>query len=428
MTYLIGTLILFLVLVTFHEYGHYSVARFFKIKVLKFSIGFGRDLLNWTNKDGVKFSLSMIPLGGYVAFHDPNDVENYNKLTTEEKKYVLANRPAFEKALVILAGPFFNFILALFTFILVGLFSPKENDSVSATINEADNNRLYKIISVNNEEINNYQDFQFKLLNLSGSSGKVAITLLDYSNQENIELVQTVEELTFDYDEAPSEYFGLNTAPDHSEPRVGKVKESSIADLAGLKAGDIILEVNSNKVFSQIHAIYLLNQYDGQISLLVQRDSNSVQINLPSISEGTSYGIEMIPENNDFFSSINYGIDQTIFWVVNIFKFLYMIFTGSMGLDTLSGPIGITEAAGTSLSYGIIPFLLLLAILNINLGAFNLLPLPMLDGGQLLFILVEELKGSPISLKLKTLLFNLSYLIIMTLFVFVVINDVMRLF
>ena len=79
MTYLIGTLILFLVLVTFHEYGHYSVARFFKIKVLKFSIGFGRDLFNWTNKDGVKFSLSMIPLGGYVAFHDPNDAENYNK-------------------------------------------------------------------------------------------------------------------------------------------------------------------------------------------------------------------------------------------------------------------------------------------------------------------------------------------------------------
>ena len=100
MTYLIGTLILFLVLVTFHEYGHYSVARFFKIKVLKFSIGFGRDLFNWTNKDGVKFSLSMIPLGGYVAFHDPNDAENYNKLTAEEKKYVLANRPSFELSLI----------------------------------------------------------------------------------------------------------------------------------------------------------------------------------------------------------------------------------------------------------------------------------------------------------------------------------------
>ena len=96
MTYIVGTLILFLVLVTFHEYGHYSVARFFKIKVLKFSIGFGRDLYNWTNKEGVKFSLSMIPFGGYVAFHDPNDPDNYNKLTTEEKKYVLANRPSYE--------------------------------------------------------------------------------------------------------------------------------------------------------------------------------------------------------------------------------------------------------------------------------------------------------------------------------------------
>ena len=99
-----------------------------------------------------------------------------------------------------------------------------------------------------------------------------------------------------------------------------------------------------------------------------------------------------------------------------------------MGLDSLSGPVGITKVAGETLSQGLIPFLLLLAMLNISLGAFNLLPLPMLDGGQLLFILVEEVKGSPISLKLKVLLFNLSYLLIMTLFVFVVINDVMRLF
>ena len=86
---LVGAVILFLVLVTFHEYGHYSVARFFKIKILKFSIGFGPDIINWRNKEGVRFSLSAIPLGGYVAFHDPGDVENYNKLSSEEKNTFL---------------------------------------------------------------------------------------------------------------------------------------------------------------------------------------------------------------------------------------------------------------------------------------------------------------------------------------------------
>ncbi len=427
MTYLFGTLILFLVLVTFHEYGHYSVARFFKIKVLKFSIGFGRDLFNWTNKDGVKFSLSMIPLGGYVAFHDPNDAENYNKLTTEEKKYVLANRPAFEKALVILAGPVFNFILALFTFSLVGLFLPKESDLVSAKINKFDDDKLYRVVSVNDNPIKNAQDLEIKLLDLTGLTGEVRIGLFDYESQESIELVETVENLRFNQEQAPSSYFSLSPGTDYP-PRIGAIDESSIADLAGLKEGDLILEVNSNKVFSRYQTIELLNQYGRQLSLLVSRNDNTVTVNLPSKSEGMLYGIELVPERNDFLSSLSFGVNQTIFWIVNIFKFLYKTFTGSMGLDSLSGPVGITKAAGDALSQGLISFLLLLAMLNISLGAFNLLPLPMLDGGQLLFILVEEVKGSPISLKLKALLFNLSYLLIMTLFVFVIINDVMRLF
>ena len=427
MTYLIGTLILFLVLVTFHEYGHYSVARFFKIKVLKFSIGFGRDLFNWTNKDGVKFSLSMIPLGGYVAFHDPNDDENYNKLTTEEKKYVLANRPSFEKALVILAGPVFNFILALFTFSLVGLFLPKESDLVSAKIDKFDDDKLYRVVSVNDNQIKNAQDLEIKLLDLTGLTGEVRIGLFDYESQESIELVETVENLRFDQEQAPSSYFSLSPGIDYP-PRIGVIDEGGIADLAGLKEGDIILEVNSNKVFSRYQTIELLNEYGRQVSLLVNRNDNTITVNLPSKSEGMSYGIRLAPERNDFLSSLSFGVNQTIFWIVNTFKFLYKTFTGSMGLDSLSGPVGITKVAGETLSQGLIPFLLLLAILNISLGAFNLLPLPMLDGGQLLFILVEEVKGSPISLKLKALLFNLSYLLIMTLFVFVIINDVMRLF
>ena len=257
MTYIVGTLILFLVLVTFHEYGHYSVARFFKIKVLKFSIGFGRDLYNWTNKDGVKFSLSMIPLGGYVAFHDPNDPDNYNKLTTEEKKYVLANRPSYEKALVILAGPIFNFVLALFTFILVGLFMPKESDLVSAKIDKFDDDKIYRVVSVNDNPIKNAQDFEIKLLDLTGLTGEVRIGLFDYETKKSVEFIENVENLKFDQEQAPSSYFSISSSVDYL-PRIGFINEGSIADLAGLKKGDIILEVNSNKVFSIYQTIELI--------------------------------------------------------------------------------------------------------------------------------------------------------------------------
>ena len=321
----------------------------------------------------------------------------------------------------------FNFILALFTFSLVGLFLPKESDLVSAKIDKFDDDKLYRVISVNDNQIKNAQDLEIKLLDLTGLTGEVRIGLFDYESQESIELVETVENLRFDQEQAPSSYFSLSPGIDYP-PRIGVIDEGGIADLAGLKEGDIILEVNSNKVFSRYQTIELLNEYGRQVSLLVNRNDNTITVNLPSKSEGMSYGIRLAPERNDLLSSLSWGFNQTIYWIINIFKFLYKTFTGSMGLDSLSGPVGITKVAGETLSQGLIPFLLLLAILNISLGAFNLLPLPMLDGGQLLFILVEEVKGSPISLKLKALLFNLSYLLIMTLFVFVIINDVMRLF
>ena len=159
----------------------------------------------------------------------------------------------------------------------------------------------------------------------------------------------------------------------------------------------------------------------------MQRDDQKQFITLPIKREGEMYGISLMPGGNNIFESISYGASQTLFWITNTFKFLVRTFTGSLGLDNLSGPVGIAKVAGDSLSNGIIPFLMLMAILSISLGAFNLLPLPMLDGGQFLFILVEELKGSPISMKLKAALFNLSYLLIMVLFVFVIVNDIGRL-
>ena len=169
---LVGALTLFLILVTFHEYGHYSVARYFKIKIIKFSIGCGPDLNKWKKNDHVKFSLSAIPFGGYVAFHDPADTENYNKLNTEEKKYVLANRPALERSLVVLAGPIYNFILAFFVFTLVGLFIPKQSDMVSAQVAEIDNQKFYEVVAVNNKEINSADDFNGLKFRMPGIGGQ----------------------------------------------------------------------------------------------------------------------------------------------------------------------------------------------------------------------------------------------------------------
>ena len=422
---LVGALILFLILVTFHEYGHYSVARYFKIKVIKFSIGFGPDLYKWKNKDDVKFSLSAIPFGGYVAFHDPADTENYNKLSDEEKRFVLANRPALERSLVVLAGPIFNFILAFFVFTLVGLFIPKQSDMVTAQVAEINDQKFYEVVAVNNTEINSVQELQVGLLDLTGYTGNVSVELYDYSAQKNVLLEKSVTNLKFEEGESPAEYFGIIPFPDF-EPRIRSVETNSTAENVGLKANDRITRINQQNISSMYQATTALNEFGQQITLGIDRDGKNLEITLPSKQEGASYGLRLGPESNTFLSSLVFGYEQTIFWIANTFKFLFKTLNGTMGFENLSGPVGIAKVAGDSLVSGLIPFLLLLGILSISLGAFNLLPLPMLDGGQFLFILVEKLKGSPISLKLKAALMNLSFLLVLTLFVFVMMNDIAR--
>ena len=427
---LIGAIVLFLVLVTFHEYGHYSVARFFKIKIQKFSIGFGNDLIKWKNKDGVRFSISAIPFGGYVAFDDPSDVDNYQKLTEKEKNRVLANRPAIERILVTLAGPIYNFLLAFIVFAIVGLFIPKESDFVSATVEENGGSKLYKVISVNENQVSSSKEFEMALVNLSGTEGTVEINLLDYQTQEKIIISKDRASLTLNQDKSLSSQLGINPLNDFV-PIIGVIEPGSIAELAGLKAGDKILQINSKDIPSLLHASTMLNEYGNQIELVIQRGGTNVQVKLPSKTEGITYGINLIPKN-DLISAIKYGVDETIFWITNTFKMLYKMLSGSMGPEHLSGPVGIAKVTGDTLSnewpYSLINFMLLLALLSVSLGAFNLLPLPMLDGGQFLFIVVEAIKGSAINMKLKAALFNLSYLLIMILFVFVLFNDLTRIF
>ena len=422
---LIGALTLFLILVTFHEYGHYSVARYFKIKIIKFSIGFGPDLYKWKNKDNIRFSLSAIPFGGYVAFHDPADTKNYNKLNTEEKKYVLANRPAIERSLVVLAGPIYNFILAFFVFTLVGLFIPKQSDMVSAQVVAIDNQKFYEVVAVNNKEINSVQALEVALLDLTGYTGDVNIELFDYTDQNQVYLQEDVINLKFQEGQAPSQFFGIIPFADF-KPRIENVETESTAEQVGFISGDTITRINQERISSMYQATIALNKFGQQIDVEIERDGRALNIALPSKQEGTSYGLRFGPEANSLSSSIVFGYNQTVFWIKNTFKFLFKTLNGTMGIENLSGPVGIAKVAGDSLVSGLIPFLLLLGILSISLGAFNLLPLPMLDGGQFLFILVEKLKGSPISLKLKAALMNLSFLLVLTLFVFVMMNDIAR--
>jgi len=325
----------------------------------------------------------------------------------------------------VLAGPIYNFILAFFVFSLVGLFIPKQSDMVSAQIKDLSTESFYQVEAINDTKITNVQSLQINLLDLTGYSGDIDFELYDYANQKSINYIRSVEDLKFSEGQAPTEYFDIVPFADF-KPRIGLVADNSPAELIGLKSGDIISSINNQPVISMYQATSLLNVFGEQISLEVYRDDKKLFFTLPSKTENESFGLSLAPESNDLATSLGFGYDQTRFWIVNTFKFLYKTLNGTMGFENLSGPVGIAKVAGDSLLSGAIPFLLLLGILSISLGAFNLLPLPMLDGGQFLIILVEKVKGSPLSLKLKATLMNLSFLLVLTLFVFVMVNDIAR--
>ena len=240
------------------------------------------------------------------------------------------------------------------------------------------------------------------------------------------QIQEKVEQLSFPTDVSPSSYFSIIPFPDF-EPIISEIKDGSLADINGLKNGDKIISINGKPVPSRAYAMEKLQSKEASFEFTILRDGEEFTIFFREKIKDQPFGFSLKPEGNNINKAFEFGYNQTVFWIKNTFNFLFKIFTGGMGLDNLSGPVGIAKVAGDSFSSGFIPFMLLLAILSISLGAFNLLPLPMLDGGQFLFIVIEELKGSPIDMKLKYALFNLSYLMIIALFIFVVINDILRL-
>ena len=180
----------------------------------------------------------------------------------------MANRPALERSLVVLAGPIYNFILAFFIFTIVGLFIPKQSDTVSAQIAELNTENFYEVVAVNNVEINTVQGLEVKLLDLTGYSGNVEIELFDYTNQKEITFNKEVKDLKFAEGQSPSSYFGMKPYADF-EPRINVIQSDSIAEKIGFKSGDVIKTIFQEDIKSMYQATSLLNTVGRQIPIVV---------------------------------------------------------------------------------------------------------------------------------------------------------------
>lgn len=434
-------LITITILVTFHEYGHFIIARLCGVRVEQFSIGFGRNLWSYiSKKNGTKFSISLIPLGGYVKMLDGRS--SAHPLSDTDINFAFNHKSIAKRAAIILAGPVANFLLALIIYWIIfqiGVIRyPVTIDKISpntpaATINIPPQSELK---AINDFKIESWSDVNSALIAALGND----IVNIEYQTQNKDIYQQSINIVDWHFDiekESAITAFGFQPAKVIFYPTISKIISDSAAELAGLKVGDEIVTYN-NIQFDNWDNFSAQIRTAKPINLGIKRDNQLLFIDLEPKQEldhnGQLIGIAGIyPSNNttvkqyDIVSAFLKGSEQTISTMRIVMRSFYQLMSGALSIKSLSGPIGIAQSAGQSAHNGIISYLYFLAFISISLGIMNLLPLPILDGGHLLFLLIEKLKGSPLTDAQQNVFYRIGFLFLIILLGIALFNDFIRL-
>ena len=445
MIYLISAIVLLGVLIAIHEFGHFIVGRMCNIHIYRFSIGMGPVIYKKLDKHGTEFALSALPLGGYVAFHTEKVVEEEldlsQPLTTEQNKNTFESKPRWQRALVMLAGPVANFILAIgiLSTIFVNSVERQFIPEVSSVSSEfLQSNSAVKsgdiLTAINEKKVSSLQDIRLELLSLSGTNGIINFTFLSGEQPNKYEVSVPVNDYLSDPNEqnAPENFMGFALSM-KLQPVVGVIAKDSNAAKSELKVNDLILAANSQPIKSFEDLRIFLQDYQGyDINFKVQRDEQIMYFNVPLSTRKNAEGNEekyigIIPGlKRSFFSSLLKGTYETYNLSIKTLTFVGKMITRDLGTQNLSGPIGIVQMAGDTAKAGFMPFLYLMALLSISLGVLNLLPIPVLDGGQLVMLGIEAMRGSPMPEKMENFFYMSGWIAVGFLMVFAVFNDISK--
>ncbi len=401
-------------LVAIHEYGHFWVARKLNVKVLRFSIGFGTPLFRFIGvKDNTEFVLASIPLGGYVKMLD----EREGDVAEDELPRAFNRQSVYKRFAIVLAGPFVNFIFAIFAFWLmfvIGIQGVKPvmgNLSTDSIAWQSGLRSGDRIVSVDGDETPTLSSVYEQLLEAFIERKSVVVKLSDQRN------------ITFRLDQLdnslePSKLqsiIGLSLKLPVEEVIINEVTIDSPAAVAGMLSGDQVVAINGQPIDHWRDLVRSVIDKPGvKIVIEVLRNGQTLQlpVTIGSVNKGSQTigrigvrpkSVTPLPESMyamhqyGVFTAITKGIEKTWDLSVLTLKMLGRIVIGDASIKNISGPITIAEVAGHSAQMGFDSFLRFLAIVSLSLGVINLLPIPMLDGGHLLFYLVEMVKGSPVS-------------------------------
>ena len=445
--YIASFLVLLGVLVTIHEFGHFIVARICKVHVQRFSIGMGPVFYKKRDKHGTEFALSAIPLGGYVSMITNKliemDPESVKDLTKEQLKDTFDSKPKWQRASIMFAGPLANFLLSIFIFtaIFLNTIDPQTVpvvDSTNQNISYSTNEVFEvgdKILSINGTSVNDAKDINLELLSYAGFSGELNFSVLRPDNENLTNIIVSVTNFlpNSESQNDPTNHLGLDISYP-MQPIIGKVIADGAADRAGLKSNDKVLKIgNKNINFANEIRREVSENPNASIEFKIRRNQEIIYLPVKIGSQdngeeitgvlGVSFGT-----SRTLLESFIKGSYETYNLSLKTLQFIGKMLSGNMGTENLSGPIGIAQMAGDTAQAGFLPFMYLMALLSISLAVLNLLPIPVLDGGQLTLLGIEAIRGKPLPEKIENMVFTGGAAIVVMLMFFAIFNDISRFF
>ena len=435
-------------LVVFHEFGHYWVARRCGVKVLRFSLGFGKVIYSkrFAGSD-TEWVISAIPLGGYVKMLD----EREGEVLPFELERAFNRRPVLQRMAIVVAGPSANFLLAIVLYWVIFMHGmpglkpmigevPTGTPAASAQMQAGET-----ILSVNGTAIPSWQELRWELMTQVLKQGPVEITAQRSNGQPISHLLDISSVQADDLDGEFLDKLGIHLYQPVILPVIGTLVESGVAARAGLRAGDVILQANGVAIHRWETLVSLVRALPAQsLQLEVQRGEMMMSLSLtPQAVDENGHKVGKIgaaPQVDRaaweaMLTSVSYSpmvalshsLQKTWDTSAISLKMLGKMLLGQVSMKNLSGPITIADYAGQSAHTGLVAYLSFLALISVSLGVLNLLPVPLLDGGHLLYYVAEWLKGSPVSERYWEIGQKIGIALLGTLMVFAIYNDINRL-